>query len=73
MNRKLMTILTCAVLMASACNGTQSEDEKSRELMRDSVENDTTTIQYRDTTSSESRGEIPPTPQPDTSSNNSNE
>lgn len=36
--------------------------------MRNSVENDTTTIQYRDTTSPESHGEIPPTLQPDTSS-----
>ncbi|MGF7027698.1 MULTISPECIES: hypothetical protein [Sphingobacterium] len=54
-------------LAAYGCNGVKTDDQKSKELMRDSVPNDTTTIQYRDTTSAESRGEIPPTPQPDTS------
>lgn len=67
MNKMIKTIFAGAILLSMfACNGAQTDDQKSRELMRDSVENDTTTIQYRDTTSSESRGEIPPTPQPDT-------
>lgn len=61
-------ISSVVVLTVFGCNGTQSNDQKSSELMRDSVPNDTTTIQYRDTTSGESHGEIPPTPQPDTSS-----
>ncbi|OOG19008.1 hypothetical protein BWD42_03380 [Sphingobacterium sp. CZ-UAM] len=56
-----------AILFAIyGCNG-KTTDQKSSELMRDSVPNDTTTIQYRDTNSRESRGDIPPTPQPDTS------
>lgn len=54
-------------LATYGCNCVKTDDQKSKELMRDSVPNDTTTIQYRDTTSAESRGEIPPTPQPDTS------
>ncbi|MGJ1227427.1 hypothetical protein [Sphingobacterium siyangense] len=63
---KLITVgLIC--LATYGCNGVKTDDQKSKELMRDSVPNDTTTIQYRDTTSAESRGEIPPTPQPDTS------
>lgn len=71
MNNTMKTIAAGLLLMAAyGCNGTQSDEQKSRELMRDSVPNDTTTIQYRDTTSRDSRGEIPPTPQPDTSSVN---
>lgn len=63
---KLITVgLIC--LATYGCNGVKTDDQKSKELMRDSVPNDTTTIQYRDTASAESRGEIPPTPQPDTS------
>ncbi|MDR2270772.1 MAG: hypothetical protein LBF27_07690 [Sphingobacterium sp.] len=67
MNKLIKTIFAGTILFSMfACNGAQTDDQKSRELMRDSVANDTTTIQYRDTTSNESRGEIPPTPQPDT-------
>ena len=73
MNTKLMTMALCTTLFVCACNSTPSVDQKSSELMRDSVENDTTTIQYRDTTSSESRGDIPPTPQPYTSTKKSND
>lgn len=65
--RLITAFIIC--LIVYACNGGKTDDQKSKALMRDSVPNDTTTIQYRDTTSSESRGEIPPTPQPDTSSN----
>ncbi len=70
MNNPTKLIAACLVCCAAyGCNGAKTDDQKSKELMRDSVPNDTTTIQYRDTTSPESRGDIPPTPQPDTSTN----
>ncbi|QIH33993.1 MULTISPECIES: hypothetical protein [Sphingobacterium] len=64
---KTLMAITSILLAMYGCNG-KTNEQKSNELMRDSVPNDTTTIQYRDTNSSESRGDIPPTPQPDTSS-----
>ncbi len=65
-NSTKLIAVSLLYLAAYGCNGAKTDDQKSQELMRDSVPNDTTTIQYRDTTSAESRGEIPPTPQPDT-------
>jgi len=65
LTKLIAVVLVC--FAAYGCNSAKTDDEKSKELMRDSVPNDTTTIQYRDTTSAQSRGEIPPTPQPDTS------
>ncbi|MDM1295679.1 hypothetical protein HX021_15415 [Sphingobacterium sp. N143] len=60
---------TTTFFMISGCGTETARDQQSKKLAADSVINDTTTIQYRDTSSSESRGEIPPTPEPvDTSS-----
>ena len=54
MNNPTKLIAACLVCCAAyGCNGAKTDDQKSKELMRDSVPNDTTTIQYRDTTSPE--------------------